>query len=154
MLQSLNATTQCHHSTEAGLLRAGLERGHEVRMVLKPREISTTRAVVGGPARSTLVVSLSRCPVRAKATHQCHYVHVYQLLSVTEWCIKKRGGAFPTLPNLGWQPGLASRHHRGPSRARHGFMMPLVRALVCWYVCVYIKLVLLLPVGSPLHHCS
>ena len=35
-------------------------------------------------------------------------------------------------------------------------MMPLVRAFVCsWYVSVYIyiKLVLILPVGSPLHHC-
>ena len=43
-----------------------------------------------------------------------------------------------------------------PGQQLHTFdiMMPLVRALVCWYVCIYIKLVLLLPVGSPLHHCS
>ena len=40
--------------------------------------------------------------------------------------------------------------------SRMTIMMPLVRAFVCsWYVGVYIyiKLVLILPVGSPLHHC-
>ena len=70
------------------------------------------------------------------------------------------GAGAPSATGLAAPAALAARRRALPDgggiERRYLIMMPLVRAFVCsWYVGVYIyiKLVLILPVGSPLHHC-